>query len=395
MDLHPQSKETRRKLFRRSCLRFCSTSLISIVAHAILVILLIRVMVTPPATDASRQITVTLEENPAEQDLDEIKPLEELADDPLAPAPEVAPSMPEEDVMPQEVAVHEKAHILESPLTVPMLLDNNVSAQQLQRGQGTTFGFSDQVKGDLVGTMYDLKRDRQGKARAVNYLADVRSILEEELKASAFRSFYKIPRPLYLTHLFVPSSPADTGPDAFGVGDLMEARQWVVHYAGEIQATIAGRYRFVGDFDDLLIVLVDGRVVHQSCWAGEPTPWRPTDYVDQHPGLRGKALAYGDWVELSSMQRHRIDLLVGENPGGHVGGLLLVEREGEDYARAANGRPILPIFTLQPLTPVEEQRLYSFAAWEFDHRIPVLGARYDLRRQARSANPEDVHIVIE
>jgi hypothetical protein len=395
MELHPKSRETRRKLVQRTVLRFFSTSLISIVAHAILVILLIRIMVTPPASDASRQITATLEENQVEPDLEEIKPLEELVDDLLAPTPELAPAVPEEEVVPQVATVNEEVRSIESPLTVPMLMNNDVTAQQLQRGQGTTFGFSAQVKGDLVGTMYDLKRDRKGGPRAAEYVVDLQRALAGGLDKNAFKDFYRVPRPLYLSHLFVPRAAAETGPQAFGVGDLMESRNWIVHYAGEIQAAVADRYRFVGVFDDLLMVLVDGKVVHEFLWTGDPTPWQPADFVRAHACFAGQPLVYGEWFELTSMQRRRIDILVGEHPGGQVGGLLLIQREGEDYARAADGRPILPIFTLQPLTPTEEQQLYGFTGWELDRRIPILGARYDLRKQARGSAATDVSIVIE
>jgi hypothetical protein len=33
-------------------------------------------------------------------------------------------------------------------------------------------------------------------------------------------AFYGVPRPLYMTHLFVPYAHSDAGPKASGVGDL-------------------------------------------------------------------------------------------------------------------------------------------------------------------------------
>lgn len=389
-----------RKPTRRPLARVLGDALLSLAVHAAVVFLLIRMMVAPTPTDASRQIEVTMEDQAPPEQLDPVQDLLEPApeeDLTQPPPPEWASqTMAQEDVLePQEARASEVLSI-DSRLILPMLVDNGVTERQLKRGQGTQFGHGEGLKGDITGTMYDLKRDRAGSARACEYVKDVQHILAEKLGKDAFSGFYRVPRPLYLSHLFVPTSPAESGPAAFGVGDLMESRMWVVHYTGQVQTLQAGRYRFVGIFDDLLMVLIDGQVVHEFLWTGDPTPWEPKDYVRQHASFAGQPLVYGDWFQLDSMQSRRIDLLVGEHPGGKVGGVLLIQREGEDYATEANGRPILPIFALQPLTPDEEQKLASFPGMKFDPRIPVMGARSDWKAPATAARPQDeVNITIQ
>ena len=44
-----------------------------------------------------------------------------------------------------------------------------------------------------------------------------------------------------------------------------------------------------------------------------------------------------------------LELFVGERPGGMVGGVLLIEQEGVDYAQAADGTTVLPVFAVRPL----------------------------------------------
>ncbi len=273
-------------------------------------------------------------------------------------------------------------------------LGNSASSLQLQRKAKTAFGFDTNIKGDLVGTMYDLKRDAAGQARASDYYKDLRSMVQERFAKKAMKSYYRVPKQLFLTHLFLPYVKAETGPEAFGVGGLMEPTKWIIHYTGAIQAPLAGRYRFVGDFDDVVAVFVDGEPVLESTWGDHVTSWKPKDNVGAHTCYTTHPLAYGDWVELRPLNPRRIDIIVGENPGGYVGGLLMVQEEGRDYAKDAKGRPILPIFTVQPLTPDDLQAMKAVPGWTFAEHTPVMGVRQD-RLASKAADTNDVKILIE
>lgn len=259
-------------------------------------------------------------------------------------------------------------------------------------GSGSgVFGYGKGLDGDLLGTMYDLKRDANGQPRTPDYLADIRHALAGRLGPRAFDGFYRITNRLYLSHLHVPVQPAENGPAEFGVKN-MEPRNWVIHYNGSIRAPEAGRFRFVGMFDDLLMVMIDGQCVLEFLWTGDPTPWTPTEYVDQHPCFAGRPLVYGDWIDLSPGKPHRIDILVGEHPGGKVGGVLMVQQEGRHYERTATGRPVLPVFTVQMLTPDERRSINSDPAWLFENPAPVFGgARPRLLSRPRTS-PDDVKV---
>lgn len=259
-------------------------------------------------------------------------------------------------------------------------------------GSGSgVFGYGKGLDGDLVGTMYDLKRDATGQPRTPDYLADVRHILGGRLGARAFDAFYRITNRLYLSHLYVPVQPADNGPAEFGV-KTMEPRNWLIHYSGAIRAPEAGRFRLVGMFDDLLMVMIDGQCVLEFLWTGDPSPWTPKEYVDQHPCFAGRPLVYGDWIDLSPGKPHRIDILVGEHPGGKVGGVLMVQQEGKTYERAENGRPILPVFTVQMLTPEERQTLNANPAWAFENPAPVFGGTRPMMLSKPRTHDDDVKV---
>lgn len=242
-------------------------------------------------------------------------------------------------------------------------------------GSGGSFGYGRALSGDLVGTMYDLKRDARGEPRTPSYVEDVRKVLAGHLSSGAFGDFFRVTNQLYMSHLFVPSMPAEHGPAAFAAGDVVKPQNWLVHYRGSIRPPRGGTFRFVGMFDDLLMVLVDGKVVMEFLWTGDPTPWQPKEFVDQHPCFAGRPLVYGDWLTFDPNESHRIDILVGEHPGGLVGGVLMVQEKNHTYQVTPEGRPVLPVFTVQRPTVEERVRLVRFEKWAFDPEMPVFNTR--------------------
>lgn len=396
METPAKNPPSRRSQWRKRLLTGLSSSGISVIFHLALVVLIIRFATGPRAPERPQEVRVNLvdQAQPELDPLEELEPLEELTEEMVEQMFQTPTEIQPEELSVADPATPEPVEDFSSVLTVPVLADNSLSADQLKRGSGSAFGFGDKARGDLVGIMYDLKRDRSGRPRSVNYLADLRAIIDGGLEAKAFNDFYRVPRALYLSHLYVPYMPATGGPEAFGVADLMESRQWLVHYRGLLQTAIAGRYRFVGAFDDVLMVFVDGKLVHEFMWGDDPTPWNPTEEVGRHLYRNDKHLVYGDWFDLAPLRNRRIDILVGENPGGHVGGLLLIQRESETYETAENGRPILPVFALQPLTDAEEQRLHG-SDWTFGRRVPVMGARQDELPQNAARPNRDVTITIQ
>lgn len=276
-----------------------------------------------------------------------------------------------------------------------VLLDNTASSLQLQRKAKSAFGFENNIKGDLIGTMYDLKRDGSDRPRNVDYYTDLRGLVEQRFSKKALKSFYRVPKQLFLSHLFLPYVKAETGPEAFGVGDLMEPTKWIIHYTGQIQAPLAGRYRFVGEFDDIVIVFVDGKVVLEAGWGDRVTSWKPKDNVGKDICYTTHPLVYGDWLEMRPLNPQQIDIVVGENPGGYVGGLLMLQQEDMQYAKDPKGRPVLPIFTVQPLTPVELATLHSVPGWKFDEQhVPIMGVRQE-RLLSKASDTNEITVTIQ
>ena len=103
---------------------------------------------------------------------------------------------------------------------------------------------------------------------------------------------------------------------------------------------------------------------------------------------------YGEWVDLQALNPHRIDIVIGENPGGWVGGLLMLQQEDREYATDVKGRPILPIFTVQPLTPEELKIMHSVPGWRFDDHVPIMGVRQE-RLAANTSDTNDIVVLVE
>jgi hypothetical protein len=141
----------------------------------------------------------------------------------------------------------------------------------------------------------------------------------------------------------------------------VEPRGWFVHYSGMVTPPKAGSYRFVGFFDDLLIVYVNNKPVLDGSWVpmagvGEG---KHDDEIRQEfkgPPVAGTRTAYfGKWVKMH--EPFKLDIVVGETPGGRVGGLLMVQDKNAKYEERADGTPILPIFATTKLEMDDLKRL--------------------------------------
>jgi hypothetical protein len=61
----------------------------------------------------------------------------------------------------------------------------------------------------------------------------------------------------------------------------------------------------------------------------------------------------GDWMELSDRETYRLDVLIGERPGGQFKAILLVEEAGKKYEKDDKGNPIVAVFSTLPLNVKE------------------------------------------
>lgn len=235
-------------------------------------------------------------------------------------------------------------------------------------GGGGGFGSSNARSGGLKGYIYDLKQTRDGQPLEYTprtFVTSARKLIESQFNDSAFREYFKAPTPLYLTRLAIPVAPADQGPSFFNAEKEIQPRGWIAHYSGTVIVPKTGTYRFSGGGDDFTHVMIDGKTVFNYFQTLESLDPKSKGYRPEQPSARRRApftnanwwVRYGDWVELKAGQQIKLDIAVGETPGGVVGFLLQLEEKGVNYETVSEGNPILPLFTTTPISKKEETEL--------------------------------------
>lgn len=217
------------------------------------------------------------------------------------------------------------------------------------------FGFKESKGGgSLVGKFYDLKQTKDKKPSNLDQDKGYPSELAQFVNGwneSNLAKFFVGPNPLYTTQIFIPKSPAQQGPQAFGLGSV-QPKMWVIHYKGNVIPPESGTYRFVGMADDVLVVRFNGRVV-LDCGSTNPSGKGPSQFYASD-GLQMKSdmgwykgLGRGETFQVNAGESYPMEVLIGEWPGGDFKAWLLLEKDGVQYERDSKGNPILPIFKLQ------------------------------------------------
>jgi len=229
-------------------------------------------------------------------------------------------------------------------------------------GKGETM-FGSMGGGGLQGKFYDLKQSRDKKPSGINatnsgvYYGILKSFSADEFNPKTVEKFFVAEQGMAFTNLLIPDMSANIGPKAFNVEKEVQPKGWFVHYTGRMVPPEAGDWRWVGRFDDAVMVYVDNRLVFDGSWttdskAGVSNAFGNTKCANGQPALAGK------WTKLSGA--FNIDIFVGERPGGTIGGALLVERKGEKYKKRADGTPIIPLFSVVPLSDAVKKRVADF-----------------------------------
>lgn len=326
-------------------------------------------------------------------------PPERIDEPPVSPRPRVPSSTPSAPSMAPAARVLISSAPAANTIEVPEMVfeseffgsgmdDFGSGGLDSGPGDGTAggFGSTSALPGSLEGSLYDFKRGAGGESIAYQlsdraaFVDRVTRLQRMNFSEAALKRHFRAPKRLYLTRLAIPDSAADVGPEFFGAKDSIEPSGWLAHYQGWIRVPKSGVYRFVGMGDDYLSVSLNGRIRLAACWSdiqGDVAGrWQPTDPTGAHPSpFGGMRLVYGDWVKMREGERIELDLAIGERPGGRVGFLLMIEERGVNYRKAADGRPILPLFTTAAMSPEERARVVGeFGTWEFEwDRMPVFG----------------------
>ena len=207
----------------------------------------------------------------------------------------------------------------------------------------------------MIGEMFDFKRDASGNEIAGwnpdMYWEQARKLINNgHFGIEAEKHVYKIPAKVALNKIWVPTQPAENGPKAFGVGDKMKPRGWMAHYSATLVPKETGRYRFIGDFDDFMSCFINGKVVFEANW-GNHGEYPSSVMAWKSP--EGKSPygidVMGEWFSLKKGQAIRVDICIGERPGGQIGGRLMLAKEGAEYEMDGK-RPIWPLFSSRRLS---------------------------------------------
>lgn len=227
-------------------------------------------------------------------------------------------------------------------------------------GQGNTgprgsvihsiFGSTEASATTLKGTMFDLKQNADKKPANADYFKVLTRFITGGFNHQLMEDYFRVPQPLYTSHILIPNMDAAEGPKAFGVEDIVKPRMWFIHYTGQIRPPKSQKYRFCGGGDDVMVVALDGKIVMDGTLGNlNPSGWQPVDPAASKENTG--QLGTGDWLDLSSDKNYRIDIVIGERPGGRFHAELLVqpERVMSSKDRVPGDRPVLYVFSTLPV----------------------------------------------
>jgi len=254
-------------------------------------------------------------------------------------------------------------------------------------GNKNPFGMINPDKDALVGSFYDLKQTKDGKPTGMTdtkMREELMDITRRGFKDSVFDKYFKAPRKLYQTKLYIPTMPADAAPAAFEVQNEVQSRMWAVVYRGAVKAPKTGTFRFVGESDDFLVVRFNNRPVfdfgYTMAGTGIHVNGRAGDFngTNDNPQLAKEVrrltpmtlpiqfykyvnsqkhnqsiggLAVGPAFQVEAGRTYPIEIMTGEIPGGSFSVELLIEEIGFNYQKDAAGAPILPLFRMDNSLP--------------------------------------------
>ena len=263
------------------------------------------------------------------------------------------------------------------------------------------FGVLDPGAGALVGTLYDLKQDRNRKPTSLGgpldgfngrIATETMEVLNEFTRRgwneqSLASKYFQAPQQLYQTKVFMPSMDAAEAPKAFNCEKDVQPSRWVVIYRGMVRPPKSGKYRFVGAGDDVLAVRFGGKTVFDYGYASAtaklrilgnvermknekdrewnherknwtmPEPVSLYPYSSLAPRLQQEVggLAAGLEFEADANKDYPIEILISEIPGGVFCAYLMIEEIGAKYERNGDSLPILPMFRLDQSEPAVTQ----------------------------------------
>jgi len=234
-------------------------------------------------------------------------------------------------------------------------------------GEMSLFGGGLTSGNDLEVVFYYMGQKRDGSRLSMvhdEFFNIIRRFVKSGWDTSVLDRYYRSPRKLYATTLFIPPVTSCLGPIAFGDSHEHSAC-WAAHYRGKLVHSEGITFRFWGVSDDVLTVAIDKEVVlaanfywngfdaHTIAqeWWGNEAPNSRSMLDRRGPYLMAEtALVGSPWITLEAGVPHDFDAVAGEGPGGQFYAMLMVEVQGEHYPLNEYGQPMFPVFALEPLS---------------------------------------------
>jgi hypothetical protein len=256
----------------------------------------------------------------------------------------------------------------------------------------SVFG-SKAASGGLLGEFWDIKLDRKGKEiqhsgiprdygysaeSMVEYLGAIESVIRMKGDANrALSKYFKAETTLVSSTFVHPYMNAAEAPKAFGVEHEVKPVHWLAVYRGKASAPFTDQFRFVGGCDNVLVVLVNGKLVfdgsrryiHHAPPSAYYTKWTPT--TAPIPGsLTGNVKTFngtniwGDWFSLRKNDPVEITIILGESGGIYACGLFIDWKGAEWHKKGGKIPPggIPPIFQVGLCAPEVQELIRAQSA---------------------------------
>jgi len=234
-------------------------------------------------------------------------------------------------------------------------------------GDVTMFGATTSIGNDLEGTLYDLKRLRDGRTSGIYETAGIQDAVEQFLrsgwKSSVLARYYHSPKKLYTPMIMVPPTDSSLGPWAFGERE-MDPWAFLLHYKGQLVHKDGIKFRFVVMGDNYLVIRVNGEVVldykNQFASAIQKPAFNPLNYH------LGHWWAYAsDWIELEPGVPQDVEFILGDYKGHIFAAMVAIEEYGVEYPHTGLplDNPKLPIFKTANLSRNQIDAVYQ-QMWE-------------------------------
>jgi hypothetical protein len=214
----------------------------------------------------------------------------------------------------------------------------------------------------LEGTFNDLRTEADGSTPVPGMGIPAYTRFLQSFQGNGWNvtiPHYVSPVKLYATHFLFPAIASTESGAAFQSRTHPDGC-WVATYKGSIVPPEGGSFRFVGFGDNIMIVVLDGRLVLDASDHGYTGHGRQGAGADiSFPRKRGTPLYFGDWFQVDAGEAKNIEVMVGDEGGIFCAGLF-IQKEGQDYRQGANNVPLLPLFSMAPFTDADKSSLRQY-----------------------------------